>query len=168
LDVDKLKQWMALAQKMQGSENFWDTIFNDEYANEFIKKQAQSFHQSTNQQQQEHHRHQEDPHHHKEFPLLDLYIIDNKLIILFQLPGARKEDIHLSYSGNIIVIRGKIHPPFDHHVPKHSELYYGSFERKVQLPITCDQHNILAKFEDGILSVSLVITKSDEEKIPIN
>lgn len=167
MDIDKLKQWMALAQKMQGSENFWDTIFNDEYANEFIKKQAKSFQQTTNHHPQEQARHQEDMHHQKEFPLLDLYIIDNKLIILFQLPGAKKEDIHLSYSANIIVIRGKIHPPFDHHVAKHSELFYGSFERKVQLPITCDQNNILAKFEDGILSVSLVITESDEEKIPI-
>lgn len=153
---------MEFAQRTQGGNDFWKNIFEDDYTGDFIKKQAETFSKYQNQSKEQEVTSQ------KEYPLIDIFLTDRKLVIIFEIPGVKKDDIHLSYSANIIVIRGTVTPPIDTQYLKHSERYSGPFERKVQLPIVCDGKNISAKFVDGLLIVSLIVLEHPEKRIDID
>jgi HSP20 family protein len=39
MDIEKLKQWMEFAQRVQGSGDFWNSIFDQDQTSSLIRKQ---------------------------------------------------------------------------------------------------------------------------------
>jgi len=81
------------------------------------------------------------------------------------LPGVKKEDIHIDVSeDNILTISGdrKTKSEVKEEDYYRCESSYGSFTRSFTLPANADAENISANSEDAVLEV--VIPKMKEEK----
>ncbi len=81
------------------------------------------------------------------------------------LPGIKKEDIHVDIKDNSIVISGerKVREEVNADDYYKIESQYGSFERSFSLPENADVENIHAESKDGVLEV--VIPKLNNEEV---
>lgn len=93
-------------------------------------------------------------------PRVDLLEDERWLILKAEIAGVRGDSIQLLYSPeqNAIVIRGTRHeedyPDVCRTGCHQLEIYYGEFERAIQLPdVPCDPTAIKAQYSNGILTV---------------
>ena len=97
---------------------------------------------------------------------------DNEsLQISMELPGVRPEDVKLSLENNMLTIRGTKRQQAEEQAERihRYERSYGTFERTFALPNTVDAEKISAKYEHGILTVT--VPKSERARpreIPVN
>ncbi|WML44931.1 Hsp20/alpha crystallin family protein [Neobacillus sp. PS3-40] len=168
MDIEKLKQWMDVAQNMQGGD-FWKNVFDQEFAKQFMNDQAfnssftgfdnnSSRKESTSQPEQS-------P---RTFPLIDLFEGDQEVLVLIELPGVPKDKIELGLSGNVLSIKGVAMPLHTNLNPTYSERFYGEFQRQIKLPDMVSPNDLSAKFWNGILFVSYKRFLENKEIIPID
>ncbi len=78
--------------------------------------------------------------------------------ILAEVPGVAKEDIHVSVDGNTVTLRAEV-KQHDTQTKDdkflRSERYYGSVSRSFQLPMDIDQSESRAKYDNGVLTLTL-------------
>jgi len=104
-------------------------------------------------------------------PDVDVFDGDEAFYLHVPLPGARKEDIGVSWESESseLTITGVIHRPGDEEFLKKlavGERKVGAFERKVQLgtrssPTQVDVDGITAKLDAGLLVVEVPKLKND-------
>jgi HSP20 family protein len=89
---------------------------------------------------------------------MDVTERDNGYVVHAEIPGARKEDIQVTIDGNQVTIGAEVKRDF---APKEgdqvlrSERHYGSVYRSFTLPVDLDEAASTARFEKGILEVTL-------------
>ena len=91
---------------------------------------------------------------------IDVYTTDDQVVILAAVPGMRPEDLDLSVHENTVTISGKIADASDSAETKGAtwyvhELWSGEVRRSVTMPFAVDAERAEAKFEDGILRITL-------------
>lgn len=75
-----------------------------------------------------------------------------------EMPGLSKDDIHVTIDGNVVTIQAEVK---QHDADTedgrllHSERYYGSIQRSFALPAAVSETKVKAKYENGILRLSL-------------
>jgi HSP20 family protein len=81
----------------------------------------------------------------------------NNIQISMELPGVDPDDVRLSVENNILTIRGeKRHQLEEANERVHRfERTYGTFERTFMLPNTVDPEGIEARYENGVLLVTV-------------
>ena len=82
----------------------------------------------------------------------------DNVLVQAEIPGVRKDDINVSVDGNVVTIRAEVKQyDADREDEKvlHSERYYGSVQRSFSLPVAVKQAKAKAKYEDGILTLTL-------------
>jgi HSP20 family protein len=74
-----------------------------------------------------------------------------------EIPGVRKEDIHVTIEGGMVMVRAEIKQEDFHKDDKQlrNERYFGSVSRGIQLPQDVDQSQARAKYDDGVLTLTL-------------
>jgi HSP20 family protein len=75
-----------------------------------------------------------------------------------ELPGVPKEDIHVSVDGNLVTLQAEVRQQDstgDGEAALRSERYFGSVSRSFQLPMDIDQAGARAKYDNGILTLTL-------------
>jgi HSP20 family protein len=90
-------------------------------------------------------------------PAIDVVQQDGDLVVWGELPGAKPEDVDITLSRGVLTISGKRE---EEREEEHGgylvrERRSGSFRRSMQLPEDVDEEKILARFQDGVLEVSL-------------
>jgi HSP20 family protein len=90
-------------------------------------------------------------------PAIDALTKDSDLVIRVELPGVKQEDVDISLHDNVLTISGERRTEQDeerggYHV---RERRYGSFRRSVALPEGIDESKISARYEDGVLEVTV-------------
>jgi HSP20 family protein len=97
-------------------------------------------------------------------PSIDVCENKDNVIIKADLPGLKKEEIELSVQEDHLVLKGE--KKKDSEVKEEnyykSERFYGSFVRTVPLPSPVDSGKADAKYQDGVLTVTL--PKKEEAK----
>ncbi|MGA7103994.1 MAG: Hsp20/alpha crystallin family protein [Candidatus Deferrimicrobiaceae bacterium] len=97
-------------------------------------------------------------------PAVDIYENNEFVVVKAELPGVEKDRISVEVKEGILTLRGE--RGFDRELKKESyhriERAYGSFQRSFSLPVSVDQENVTARFQDGVLEVKL--PKKDQEK----
>jgi HSP20 family protein len=90
-------------------------------------------------------------------PRTDVYEEDDRIVLEMEVPGMREEDVHLTLEGNTLSISGERKMENNHKPDRFQrvERYYGSFSRTFTLPATVDPDSVDAKYEHGILHVSM-------------
>lgn len=81
----------------------------------------------------------------------------NTLRITMELPGVDPNDVRLSLENNILTIRGEKKQQAEENNERvhRFERTYGMFERTFALPNTVDPEKIEARYENGVLFVSI-------------
>ena len=81
----------------------------------------------------------------------------NRLHISMELPGVDPSDVRLSLENNVLTIRGEKRQQSEENNERvhRFERTYGVFERTFVLPNTVDPDNIEARYENGVLFVTI-------------
>ena len=82
-----------------------------------------------------------------------------------ELPGVKKEDIHVDIDGAVVSIKAEIqqkNSSAEGNRNLRSERYYGSVARRFELPTEIDLENAQASYEEGLLHLVLPKRKAVE------
>lgn len=90
-------------------------------------------------------------------PEIEMYERDNQLIVCADLPGMKKDDIHVEITDEALVIYGERQHEFADTQDgyQRSERSYGSFYRVIPLPDDIDPEQMRASFQDGVLKITV-------------
>ena len=102
---------------------------------------------------------------------VDIKELKDAYQIQAELPGVKKEDIHVTVDSGILTIAAEMKQHDSQEKEGQiirSERYYGSVSRSLQLPQEIDSERTEAKYENGILSLHLgKLTSTKSSRIPI-
>ena len=89
---------------------------------------------------------------------VDIKDSDNSYVFQAELPGIRKEDLHVTVDGSTVTIAAEVkqhdEQTKDEKVVR-SERYFESVSRSFQLPVDIDQETANASYENGVLQLTL-------------
>lgn len=95
----------------------------------------------------------------------------DNLVVHAEMPGVSKDDIDVSVDKNVLTISAEVSQyDADEESDKiiHSERYYGAVQRSIALPAEVSIDEASAKYEDGILVLTLPkATKGAKKKISV-
>ena len=83
---------------------------------------------------------------------------DKAYTVKADIPGVKKEDIHISVDGNLVSISAEVKQEVEKKEGKkvvHSERYYGQVARSFTLDKEVEQGAAQAKYTDGVLEAVL-------------
>jgi HSP20 family protein len=87
------------------------------------------------------------------------YVKDNTYIVRAELPGVDPDkDVEVTVDAGVLTIRAERHE--EHEDPHRSEFRYGSLTRSVTLPANADADKVTARYDKGILQISIPITEA--------
>ena len=89
---------------------------------------------------------------------VDIKESDKGFTIKAQIPGVKKEDIHISVDGSLVTIGAEtkqVDQQTEDEKMVRSECYYGTVSRTFQLPVEVNQGSTKASYENGVLSLTL-------------
>lgn len=95
-------------------------------------------------------------------PMCDCDETDTNYLISFDLPGVKKEDVKIDLKDNQLTVSGE--RKGETKSKKARERFYGSFYRSFTLPSKVEADDVEAKFENGVLQISIPKTKSPPGK----
>ena len=90
-------------------------------------------------------------------PAVDVLTRDGDVVIRAELPGVKQEDVDITFQNGLLTISGehKVDEEEERKGYYARERRYGSFRRSMTLPEGIDDSKIHAKFEDGVLEVTV-------------
>ena len=82
---------------------------------------------------------------------------EKELVVKADLPGIDEKDVQLTIQDGVLTMRGekKSERKDDRENYHLVERSYGSFQRSIRLPDTIDEDKIAARFDKGVLTVTL-------------
>ena len=104
------------------------------------------------------------------YPRMDITDSKKEIVIKFDLAGVNKENIKLSISDDkILTLQGEKKESKEEKSKDYvkKEIFYGSFQKAIQLPENIDESKLSTKFENGILTVTIPKTEIKKPKAKI-
>lgn len=89
---------------------------------------------------------------------VDVTESDRAYTVQAEVPGVNKEDIHVSVEGSVVTLSAEIKQQdvqTKDDKALRSERYFGAVSRSFQLPQDIDQSESRAKYENGVLTLTL-------------
>lgn len=97
-------------------------------------------------------------------PPVDIQETTDAYLFHAELPGMKKEDIHITLENNVLRLSGE--RKFEKDAKKENyhrvERTYGNFTRTFTLPTQVDAEKVQAAFENGILTIT--VPKAEQAK----
>ncbi len=102
----------------------------------------------------------------QEYPAVNIWEKDQTAVVTAELPGIDPEKIEISMSGDSLTITGTaLQENFSQgETYVRQERGIGNFSRTIQLPFQVDAQAVEARYEKGILTISLPRVKEDLPK----
>ena len=103
-------------------------------------------------------------------PSMEVFEKDGQYIVRADLPGVDPKEIDVSVVNDSLVLKGerKRSNEVNEEGYQYTETSYGRFERRVSLPTGVEPDKIAAKFENGVLEISVPLpANATAKKIPI-
>ena len=106
----------------------------------------------------------------KGFPPIDIYEIQDCVVVESELPGINPADVSVYIRGNELTIEGNKSDPT---IPNSEsvrflcmERSFGSFKRIIKLPVSCNPNDSNASYKKGILTIRIkkIVDKRGEKK----
>jgi len=90
-------------------------------------------------------------------PALDVLNKDGNLIVRAELPGVKQEDVDITVHERVLTVSGERKEEREQERGGYyvKERRHGSFRRSLMLPEGVDESKIRARFEDGVLEVTI-------------
>jgi HSP20 family protein len=90
-------------------------------------------------------------------PACDIFETDNKIVLKFELPEIKKENVKITMENHVLTLRGE--RKFEEETNRENyhrvERHYGEFMRNFTVPMSVDATKISAEFKNGVLTVTL-------------
>ena len=103
---------------------------------------------------------------------MDVTKADDSYTVRAELPGIKKDDIHVSIDGNEVTISGEAKKESEEKKGEEvirSERYYGKVLRTFTLPHEVDDAKATAIYADGVLKLTLPMkVKAATKKLAVN
>jgi HSP20 family protein len=97
-------------------------------------------------------------------PAVDIRETQDALTLIAELPGLKRENVHITLENSVLTISGE--RTFEKDAKEENyhriERAYGTFSRSFTLPANVATEKVDASFTDGVLTITL--PKSDEAK----
>ncbi|MGQ9819965.1 MAG: Hsp20/alpha crystallin family protein [Candidatus Kapaibacteriales bacterium] len=102
-------------------------------------------------------------------PRVDISEDEKNIYVSVEVPGVSKEDIKVTInSDNVLVIKGEKKREFKTEAKERNyiriERSYGSFQRSFMLPDNVKKDDIKAKYENGVLMITLEKVEPEQPK----
>lgn len=90
-------------------------------------------------------------------PACDIYETDKDLVLKFELPEVKKDNVKVTMENNVLTLRGerKFEEVTNRENYHRVERHYGEFMRSFNVPMFVDATKINAEFKHGLLTVTL-------------
>jgi HSP20 family protein len=89
-------------------------------------------------------------------PVMDVREDAEKVQVVVELPGIRREDVQLAWNDGVLSLSGVRKAEIESKDGYHrQERYYGRFERHVEVGVPVQGDAIQAQYKDGLLTVTL-------------
>ena len=99
------------------------------------------------------------------FPAVNLYAGRDGIAISAELPGVAKDELEIHAHRDTLTLRGIRRPAAENEQAYHRrERRSGAFTRTIQLPFRVDPEQIEARFENGVLQLSLQRPEEDKPR----
>ena len=88
-------------------------------------------------------------------------------VVKAELPGVKKDDIQVTIEGNQVTIAAEVRRESEQKDGERlvrSERYFGAVYRSFVLPVEIDEAASNAKYEDGVLELTLVKTAAQQPR----
>ena len=103
---------------------------------------------------------------------VDVTKADDTYTVKAEIPGVKKDDIHVAVDGNEVTISGEIKKESEEKKGEEvirSERYYGKVSRSFTLPHDVEDARVVAKYADGVLKLTLPLkVKAANRKITVS
>ncbi len=98
---------------------------------------------------------------------LDIYHTDNEIVVVAPIAGVKKDDIYLSVTDDVLVIKGERKPRevVDEDLYYTRECFWGPFSRAIVLPEEAEIKGINAEFINNILEIRIPKSEKEHTKI---
>jgi len=103
-------------------------------------------------------------------PQMDVYEAPGEIMLLAEIAGAKREDLHVEIGRKTVKISGRrrIRPLSEDARYRLVEIPYGYFERSIVLPAPIDAEKVDAIYTDGLLQIRMAKLPLDKSrKIPV-
>lgn len=92
-----------------------------------------------------------------QFPQMNLYNHDQKLVVVAELPGVEKADLDIRFDQGTLTLSGERKAPQlgEQVAALREERRLGRFEKSIRIPIEIDDSRITAQLKDGVLQIEL-------------
>jgi len=99
-------------------------------------------------------------------PGITIWASEDNAIVTTEIPGIDPKDIDISVMGNRVTIKGfRTSEQLGNEITWHRrERAYGNFIRTIHLPFNADNNGVEAKYEKGILRITLPRADMDKPK----
>jgi HSP20 family protein len=99
-----------------------------------------------------------------EFPLLNLWTSPDGAVVAAEVPGVSPEDLEITIRRDTVTLRGTrpAEPSDDSATVQRQERVTGPFARNLVLPFRVDADKATAKFDRGV--VTLTLPRPEEDK----
>ena len=97
-------------------------------------------------------------------PQMDVRETENALRIAVEMPGVSPDEVEIQLDDDLLTIRGekKLERRDDRENMHFTERAYGTFQRILRLPFKVDPTQVQARFDNGVLTVTLPKPKGQE------
>lgn len=102
-------------------------------------------------------------------PRVDVFKKENELVVKADLPGMKKEDVHVAIEEGDLILKGerKEEKEVKEDAFYKAECFYGSFYRRLPLNFEVAPDKVNAKFTDGVLEVRLPMPPEEKKAAPL-
>jgi len=99
-------------------------------------------------------------------PVVDVNETDEAIEVKAELPGMEEKDIEVMLDGHSLLLKGekkREHEETEGGIHRR-ERSYGSFLRRIPIPVEVDEDKIKASFDKGVLNIKLPKTESGKAR----
>jgi HSP20 family protein len=100
-------------------------------------------------------------------PAVEVTSRDGQYIVRADLPGMRPEDVKVEIADDAIVLEGERKCEVTDDGGTRSERLYGRFYRSIPLPDGAKSEEAQARFDNGVLEISVPVSGPRSRQIPI-
>src|SRR5215470_9054868 len=90
-------------------------------------------------------------------PPADVVVSENSARVILELAGIPRDAVRVRLEGRTLTVSGRRVQPQELHGARYhrAEIYFGSFERSLELPWAADPKGIEALYRDGMLEIRI-------------
>ncbi len=99
-------------------------------------------------------------------PAIDVEEKEGKYLVRADLPGIKKEDLHIEVQDGVLTLRGERREEREEKKGRYCrfERAYGSFERSFRVPENVTEKDIHAKYTDGVLELDIPAPQAKQQR----